>query len=86
MKHCMATAAAFMRMAASMSAPMPLPVLMSSMRTLASWVARRQMALCTVGGMQARMAPRVPISTSVYWQRGAMVTSIRSSPAVEPMM
>ena len=32
------------------------------------------------------MAPRVPMSTSVYWHRGAMVTSMRSSPAVEPMM
>ena len=86
MKHWMATAEAFMRMAASMSAPRPLPVLMSSMRTLASWVARRQMGFCTVGGMQERMAPRVPISTSAYWHRGAMVTSIRSRPAVEPMM
>ena len=73
-------------MAASMSAPNPLPVLISSTRTLASWVARRQMAFCTVGGMQERMAPRVAISTSAYWHSGAMVTSMRSSPAVEPMM
>ena len=86
MKHWMATAEAFMRMAASISAPTPLPVLMSSMSTLASWVARRQMALWTVGGMQERMAPRVAMSTSAYRHRGAMVTSMRSRPAVAPMI
>ena len=44
------------------------------------------MALWTVVGMQERMAPRVAISTSAYWHSGAMETSMRSSPAVAPMM
>ena len=70
----------------AMSRPKPVPVLMSSNSTEESWVPRSTMALSSVGGMQERMAPRVPISTSAYSPRGAMVTSMRSSPAVEPIM
>ena|GEM_PF-6350367 len=59
---------------------------MSSKSTLLSCVARRQTAFPVVGGMQLRIAPRVPISTSAYSHSGAMLTSSLSSPAVEPMI
>ena len=47
---------------------------------------RTHLATRAAGGMQSRKMPRVPISTSTWGISGGMTRSMRSSPAVGPMM